>query len=91
MGDLPDEEPQFFQQFMVVITPEEPYESIAEKVLYYLTHDEERMRLTDTGYRLAHEGFTQEDYARKFMDAVEGFLHRHRGRKLAVWGRHPDQ
>lgn len=81
MADLPDEDHPFFEQFMAVIDSNEAYDSVTEKVLRYLQDDAERSRLTDVGYALTRENFTQQHYAERFLTVVKGYLKEHKGKK----------
>lgn len=74
VADLPDEDHEFFEQFMAVIDSKESDEEIMEKIVYYLENEEERIRLTDIGYTLTQKQFTQEHYAQRFLQAVRDFL-----------------
>jgi len=44
-------------------------EEIINKLSYYLENDEERQKLIDKGYKYA-VGYTQENYAQKFLEAL---------------------
>jgi hypothetical protein len=85
MSDLPGENEDFFRQFTAVIDMEDSDQEIKDKILYYLQHDEERQRMTDLGYTLTQENYTQEHYADRFLSAVKEFLKEHGGKKLPYW------
>lgn len=81
MADLPDEDQEFLKTFMVVLTPQNSDDEIAQKILYYLENEEERNRLTDIGYHANLERYTQENYAERFVKILETYLKENKGGK----------
>jgi len=88
MADLPDEDHNFFRQFIAVIDMEESDKEIEDKILYYLHNDEERERMTELGYQLTQSQYTWEHYAERFLTAVSDFLAEFKGKKLPRWSQH---
>ena len=68
-ADLPGEEQDKYKQFMIEIDMSMSDEEIINKLSYYLENDEERQKLIDKGYKYA-VGYTQENYAQKFLEAL---------------------
>lgn len=85
MADLPDEDHDFFKQFMAIIDLEDSYEKITEKILYYLENDDERNKMTDLGYELTQKNYTHENYAVRFLTAVDDYLKEYGHKKLPTW------
>lgn len=74
MADLPGEDHSFFEQFMAVIDSHDSDEKIINKMIYYLENEKERNRMTDLGYKITHENFSQENYAERFIEEVVKFI-----------------
>ena len=72
-GDFPDEDPDFWPQFMLELNPEDSDDELEEKILYYVKNDEDREALATRGMELARE-YTQEKYAERFVKCVEEYL-----------------
>jgi len=82
MADLPDEDHEFFRQFVGVIDREESDKEIEDKIRYFLEHEKEREALAEKGYELTSTLYTQEKYAEKFLTAVSEYLQMHNGKKI---------
>jgi len=72
-GDFPDEDPDFWPQFMLELNPQDSDDELEEKILYYVNNDEERERLATRGMQLVQD-YTQEKYAERFVSCVQDFL-----------------
>ena len=68
-ADMPGEEQEKFNQFMIEIDMHMSDEEIINKLTYYLENEKERQKLVDKGYEYAVE-YTQEKYAEKFLEVV---------------------
>ena len=75
-ADLPDEDQDFFKQFMLVLSPSDSDDTLVQKIVHYVKNDDERQKLVDKGIELNRQ-YTQEDYARRFINEVETFLREH--------------
>ena len=73
VADLPDEEHDFFKQFMIVVDMSMTDDEIVEKISYYLENDQEREKLIQKGLELNKE-YTQEKYAERFLNSVEKYM-----------------
>lgn len=85
MADLPDEDHDFFRQFIAVIDMNESDREIEKKILYFLHNNEERDRMTDIGYQLTQSQYTWDHYAERFLNVVEKYLVKYDGKKLPFW------
>lgn len=54
---------------------EAPTEQIPETICYYLSHDEERKKITDSAKQLVTNGLTLENSLSKILKRVEGISH----------------
>jgi len=72
-GDLPDEDHDFFKQFMLVLDPSWSDQDIAHQLIKYINKDDYRNEKIQKGLELNKE-YTQEKYAERFVKAVEDFL-----------------
>lgn len=73
-ADVPGERSDFFRKFMIALNPEDSNQAIISQLKYYLEHDEERLALTEAGYKINHAECKMEDYSRRFLDIAERFL-----------------
>ena len=73
-ADLPNEDQDFFKQFMLVLDPKDSDVNIADKILEYIKDDGKRNELVQKGIEL-NKAYTQEKYAERFIKACEDFLH----------------
>lgn len=69
-GDLPDEDHEFFEKFMLVLDPNDSDDAIVDKIMYYVSNDAERNSKIGIGLELNKE-YTQEKYAERFVRALE--------------------
>jgi len=72
-ADLPDENHEFFEQFLIVVDMSMSDEEIIRKLEYYLTHDEKREKLVKKGLELSQD-YTFEKYAERFLNLAKDFL-----------------
>jgi hypothetical protein len=72
-GDLPNEDKDFFKEFMLVLDDRESNEEIAKKIVEYVEDDEKRDFLIKKGLD-ASKNYTQENYADRFISAANDFL-----------------
>ena len=72
-ADLPNEDHDFFKQFMLVLDPKISDDEIVEKIVYYVKNDGERNKLIQKGLELNKE-YTQEKYAERFVQAAKEFI-----------------
>jgi hypothetical protein len=72
-GDLPDEDQDFFSEFMLVLNPRESNEQIVDKIVDYVRDDDKRNELIRKGLEASKE-YTQEKYAERFIDAANEYL-----------------
>ena len=84
-ADLPDEDQDFFRQFMLVLDPADADRDILDKLAHYARDDEARRRRVRAGLTASRE-YTQEHYALRLLDAVREAL-KVRGRSGAAPGR----
>lgn len=77
MGDMPQEDQEILKEYLVVIEEDITYKSLKEKVLYYLEQEQERQEITDRGWRIVNESFTQTQYGEKFIGIVKEYLSCH--------------
>jgi len=71
-ADLPNEDHDFFKQFMLVLDPKDSDENIAKQILEYV-NDDKRNGLIKRGIELNKE-YTQEKYAERFIKVCEDYL-----------------
>ncbi|NLY79289.1 MAG: glycosyltransferase family 1 protein, partial [Lysinibacillus sp.] len=45
-----------------------------EKAMYYLENEEERIRITENGYKFIHENHTDDVRARNFVNEIREFI-----------------
>ena len=72
-ADLPNEDHDFFKQFMIVLDPNSSDENIAKQILEYVNDDGKRNELIKKGIELNKE-YTQEKYAERFIKVCEDYL-----------------
>jgi spore maturation protein CgeB len=72
-ADLPDEDHEFFEKFMIVLDNNMTDNEIIDKISYYLENEKERERIIQKGLELNKE-YTQERYAERFLKEIEEFL-----------------
>jgi len=72
-ADLPNEDHEFFKQFMLVLDPKDPDEHIAKQIIDYVNDDDKRNKLIKKGMELNKE-YTQEKYAERFIKCCKDFL-----------------
>jgi hypothetical protein len=72
-GDLPDENQQFFRQFMLVLDPMESDDEIIRHIMEYVQNDDIRLQKIKHGLDLARN-YTQECYASRFLNSASHFL-----------------
>lgn len=72
-ADLPNEDHDFFKQFMLVLEPSDSDKDIADKIIEYIRDDGKRNDLIKKGIELNKE-YTQEKYAERFIKVCEEFL-----------------
>lgn len=72
-GDLPDQDQEEFNEFMLVLNPSDTDQEIVNKVLHYVKNDEERNEKIQKGLEWGKK-YTQEKYAERFLKVVEDFL-----------------
>lgn len=82
MADMPCEDQNILKKYLVEIPSDITYEKFTEQVLFYLVNDSERQRLTDAGFSIVHDNFTQEHYAKKFIRVLEEYLITYGHKKL---------
>lgn len=73
-ADLPNEDKEFFKKFMLVIEPLMTNDQIIDKLVEYVRDDSKRNSLVEKGFELNHKMYTQENYAKRFVDALGDFL-----------------
>jgi len=71
-ADLPNEDQDFFKQFMLVLNPQDSDEVIAKQILEYVNDDDKRNELIQKGIELNKE-YTQEKYAERFVDVCNSY------------------
>ena len=74
VADMPDDQVQFLNEFIVEIDITMSINKIVEKITYYLEHDEERCLRSQKGYNTMLSTHTQQHYANKFVDVAKKFL-----------------
>jgi hypothetical protein len=72
-ADLPNEDQDFFKQFMLVLDPKSSDVEIASKIVEYVKDDAKRNAMIQKGLELNKE-YTQEKYAERFIKLAEDFL-----------------
>ena len=72
-ADLPDEDHEFFKQFMLVLDPNDSDGEIAQQILDYVHDDDKRGELIQKGLEL-NKQYTQEKYAERFLQACNDVL-----------------
>lgn len=72
-ADLPNEDQDFFKQFMLVLDPKCTDSEIASKIIEHVKDDAKRNAIIQKGLELNKE-YTQEKYAERFIKLVEDFL-----------------
>tara|TARA_Y100000593_G_scaffold89091_1_gene172541 strand:+ start:102 stop:839 length:738 start_codon:yes stop_codon:yes gene_type:complete len=72
-ADLPDEDHEFFKEFMIVLDNNMTDDEMVEKISYYLENEKEREKLVQKGVELSKE-HTQEKYAERFLREIEEYL-----------------
>jgi len=72
-ADVPDEDPEFFREFLIELDPTEPDDRLRDKLVWHLEHDDEREHLARRGLELASL-YTQERYAERFVREATLFL-----------------
>lgn len=72
-ADLPNEDQDFFKQFMLVLDPSWTDAQIVSKIVEYVKDDKKRNEMIQKGLELNGE-YTQEKYAERFINAMEKFL-----------------
>lgn len=78
-GDLPDERHEFFEQFMLVIDPDDTEDQMVAKIVSCLEGDDIVYR-TNLGFNLSQD-YGMDSYANKFIEAASLFLKK-RQRKI---------
>lgn len=73
-ADLPNEDQDFFKQFMLILDPAMTDDQIIDTLIDHVRDDAKRMKKVEAGYRINHEEYTQEKYAERFVNAIEEFL-----------------
>lgn len=72
-ADLPNEDHDFFNKFMLVLDPKDSDENIAKNIEEYVNDDGKRDALIKKGMEL-NKNYTQEKYAERFIKCCEDFL-----------------
>ena len=74
LGDLPNDPPPGFQDFLVPISRWNSNRKIIKTILSWLNNDEQRIERAKQGQTIAATNFTQESYAQQFVDIAREFL-----------------
>ena len=72
-ADLPEEDQENFNKFMIEINMDMTDEQIMNKLAYYLDNDEERLKLVSSGLEWS-KNYTHEKYAERFMNHLGASL-----------------
>jgi len=73
-ADLPNEDHDFFRQFMLVLDPSMSDGDIVHQLVKYIKNDEIRNKKIQKGLELNKE-YTQEKYAERFVKEAQKFLY----------------
>lgn len=82
MADMPCEDQDILKEYMVEIPSDVSYEALTKKLLHYLDDSNARETLTEKGYQIVQENFTQRHYAEAFVAIVKEYLSQHGPRKI---------
>jgi len=72
-ADLPAEDEGFIKRFALVLNTDDSDDQIIRKLMYYVEHDEQRMKKIKLGMKMNQEHFSQEVYAQQFVKVLEGW------------------
>ena len=73
-ADIPDEAQSWYRKWVVELNETMSDSEIEEKILYYLSHEEEYKKKTDTGFQGSLLRRTQEHYAERFVGILNNFF-----------------
>ena len=82
MADMPNEDQDILKEYMVEIPSDVSYESLKEKLIYFLENEQERKVLTDRGYEISRTRFSQKNYAERFIAITKDYLKEHGPKKI---------
>tara|TARA_R100001591_G_C4344774_1_gene181572 strand:+ start:438 stop:1391 length:954 start_codon:yes stop_codon:yes gene_type:complete len=69
-ADIPDEDQDNFNRFVIEINMSMTDEEIVDKLVYYLQNEEERNKLALLGFEWS-KNYTHEKYAERFVEAIK--------------------
>ena len=72
-GDLPDQDQEDFREFLIELNENMTDDEIIKKLVYYLENEDQRQKLVEKGLKWS-QNYTQEDYAKRFIQEVDIFL-----------------
>mgnify|MGYP003638836962 CR=1 FL=1 len=75
VGDIPDDDPDHFKQYVIEVDMSMSDEEIVNKMVYYLEKNEEREKLVQAGREMSLE-YTQEKYAERFIKELDEYFKR---------------
>jgi len=79
MGNIPPERQNEYRQYMVEINEEEDVESIYQKILWWLEHEEERLHRARIGQKISMTKYTQDNFVDGLVSAWDAYLSGVRG------------